>query len=61
MAAEEKVPIADALERIIDKFVMEQGTLYETYVRPMLPQIADRIIEELPLFNYEIVEKKVGG
>lgn len=55
--ADEKVSISDALQRIIDAFVMEQGSMYEHYIRKHLPGIADRIEKQMPMFGWEIVAK----
>lgn len=56
--AEEKVSIVEAIERIADEYAAEQGFFVENALRPKLPEIAQRLIDQLPLFGYEIVEKK---
>jgi hypothetical protein len=55
--ADPQVSKQEALSRIIDQFVREQGAMYEHYIRPHLPALSDRIDEQLPLFDYEIVTK----
>jgi hypothetical protein len=55
--AVENVPLSDALSRIIDAFVMEQGAMYEHAIRKYLPGMADRIEKQLPLFGWKIVKE----
>jgi hypothetical protein len=56
--AEEAVSIMEAIERIADAYAAEQGFFIENALRPKLPEIAQRLVEQLPLFGYEIVKKK---
>jgi hypothetical protein len=55
---DENVTKDDALIRSIDNFVMEQGSLYESYIRPKLADLARRIIEDLPTMGWEITKTK---
>jgi hypothetical protein len=58
--AEEEVSIMEAIERIADAYAAEQGFFIENALRPKLPDIAQRLIDQLPLFGYEIVKKKAA-
>jgi dihydroneopterin aldolase len=54
--AEEKVSIIDAIERIAYEYAQEQGFFVANALAPKLPEIAQRLVEKLPLFGYYITE-----
>jgi dihydroneopterin aldolase len=53
---QEKVSIIDAIERIAYEYAQEQGFFVANALAPKLPEIAQRLVEKLPLFGYYIAE-----
>jgi hypothetical protein len=54
----ETVSPREALMRSLDAFAAEKSSFYEGALRPMLPDIADRMIQDLKAFGLEIVPMK---
>lgn len=53
-----EVSIMEAIERIGYEYAQEQGFFVANAIGPKLPAIAQRLVEKLPLFGWEITEIK---
>lgn len=57
MGDEETVTRQEAIERSLDAFAAEKGAFYESALRPMLGDIAIRLLGDLDAFGFEVVRK----
>jgi hypothetical protein len=57
MQMTDNVTPKEAIKRSIDAYAREKSSFYEAAIRPLLDDLAVRIVQDLDAFNYEIKKK----